>query len=263
MAARLCAQRAGLKVDPQKIYLIESRLAPVARREGFASVDELLGAVRDRDEERLIRAVVEAMVIPQTWFFHDAPTLRGIRERLLPELAARRGGQPIRIWNPACGSGQDIYSLAMMLVDGPDLGAPVELFASGFSERLLEKAQRGVYSQFEVQRGLPARMLVRHFERRDDAFVLSSEIRRMVRWRRVGLTQDLSGLGRFDVILCRGVLGALVEDVQDQVLRSLTSALRPDRFLVLGAGEPGGEGLRPAPGVAGAFALQGPVQAAA
>jgi chemotaxis protein methyltransferase CheR len=263
LAARLCAERAGLQVDPEKAYLIESRLAPVARREGFACVGDLLQAVRDRDEERLIWAVVEAMTLPETWFFRDAAVFDALRDQILPGIAARRKGEPIRIWSAACGSGQEIFSLALMLADAPVGGAPIELFASDISQRLLEKAQSGLYTQFEVQRGLPARLLVRHFERRDDSFVLSPRVRQSVRWRRVNLIDDLAQLGSFDVILCRNVMGALIPAARSRVLDTLGKALRPDGCLVLGAEERAGPRLHPVAGAAGIFAAAARVRAAA
>jgi chemotaxis protein methyltransferase CheR len=263
LAARLCAERAGLQVDPEKGYLIESRLAPVARREGFAGVGDLLQAVRDRDEERLIWAVVEAMTLPETWFFRDAAVFDALRDRILPAVAARRTDEPIRIWSAACGSGQEIYSLALMLADAVVGGAPIELFASDISQRLLEKAQSGLYTQFEVQRGLPARLLVRHFERCDESFLLSPRVRQSVRWRRVNLIDDLAPLGRFDVILCRNVVGTLIPAARGRVLDSLAKALRPDGCLVLGAEERAGQGLRPMPDAAGVFTAATRVRAVA
>jgi chemotaxis protein methyltransferase CheR len=237
LVARLCAVRAGLQVDADKDYLLESRLGPVARREGFASVVELLRAMRERDEERLIWGVVEAMALAETSFFRDREVFQHLFAEVLPELAARREGQPIRIWSAACGSGQEVYSLAMMLDHARPPGAQVELFASDLGERLLEKAQSGLYSQFEVQRGLPARLLVRHFERREEMFQLSARIRQQVRWRRVNLIDDLSRLGQFDIVLCRNVLGSLTEAGQVRVQQSLRSAIRPDGILILGLGE--------------------------
>ncbi|HEY8573902.1 protein-glutamate O-methyltransferase CheR [Phenylobacterium sp.] len=235
--AALCARRAGLEVDPVKVYLLESRLAPVARREGFGSAAELLQAIRDRDEERLAWAVVEAMTHPETSFFRDPEVFAALRDQVLPELARGRQGQPVRIWCAACGSGQEVYSLAMMLADAPLGGAPVEFFASDINSRLLEKAQSGLYTQFEVQRGLPARLLVRHFEKRDEMFVISPRIRQMVRWRRVNLAEDITRLGRFEMVLCRNVMTQLTDAAQPVVMKSLVSAVRQGGALVMGAEE--------------------------
>jgi len=239
LVSQLCAARAGLKVDPEKAYLLESRLAPVARRDGFGSIDDLIAALRARREERLIWGVVEAMTMGETSFFRDHSPFQRFGDELLPAAARRGDGGPVRIWSAACATGQEIYSLAM-LVDGlkPHLtGARVELYASDLNERSLEKAQSGLYTQFEVQRGLPIRQLVRHFEKADDMWLLSPRIRQMVRWRRINLVGDLSALGQFDVIFCRYVLASLIEPMRVRVLESLAMALAPEGRLVLGDGE--------------------------
>jgi chemotaxis protein methyltransferase CheR len=237
LMARLCAERAGLRVDPDKAYLLENRLGPVARREGFGSVHEFVSAVRDRDEERLIWAAVEAMSPADTAFFREPSVLERIVGEVLPDMAMRRQGGALRIWAAASGTGQEVYSLAMALEETAPTGVRLEIFASDLCERRLEKAQSGVYSQFEVQRGLSARRLVRHFEGLEDGFVLSPRIRQMVRWRRVNLLEDLSRLGQFDLVLCRNLMGHLLEDARPRVLASLAGALAPGGLLVLGAHE--------------------------
>lgn len=234
--ARLCAERAGIAVDADKSYLLESRLAPVARREGFGSVGELLQAVRDRQEERLIGAVIEVMAISETTFFRHPQVFDALRREVLPQLADARAGEPVRVWCAACGPGQEVYSLAMMLDDAP-LGGPVELFASDLSARALEKAQSGLYTQFEVQHGLPARLLVRHFENRDEMFLVSPRLRQQVRWRCVNLTGDITRLGRFEVVLCRNLISILTPAAREPVLRSLAAAVRQGGVLVLSPGD--------------------------
>lgn len=253
--AALCLARAGLRVDADKSYLIESRLAPVARREGFASPEDFIGALRERGDERQGWAAVEAMGLPETEFYRNRAVFERLVGDVLPTLAQGRGGQPVRVWNAACGSGQEIYSLAMMLADAPTLGRQVELFASDLSERNLEKAQAGLYSQFETQRGLPARMLVRHFEKRGESFALSPRVRQMVRWRRVNLLDDLSRLGQFDLILCRNMLTQLTAEAQERVLDGLKAALAPGGRLVLGVKESPGSTLSPAAREIGLYGL--------
>jgi chemotaxis protein methyltransferase CheR len=155
-------------------------------------------------------------------------------EDVIPELARAREGQPVRVWSTACGTGQEVYSLAMLLADKPGFAGKVEIYASDLSERSLEKAQSGLYSQFEVQRGLPARMLVRHFEKRGESFALSPRIRQMVRWRRVNLVDDLARYGQFELVLCRNILGQLADAARLKVHDQLKSALAPGGRLVLG-----------------------------
>lgn len=239
LVAQLCAARAGLQVDAEKAYLIESRLAPVARREGYGAVVELVEALRGRREDRLAWAIVEAMAQSETGFFRDREPFALFRDEVLPAVARQRQGGPVRIWSAACAAGQEAYSLAMIVEDERARlpGLKVELFGSDIGERQLEKAQSGLYTQFEVQRGLPIRQLVRHFEKDGEMWAISPRIRQMVRWRRVNLVADLSTAGRFDVIFCRYVLGALVEPMRERLLRNLARALAPEGYLFLGERE--------------------------
>jgi chemotaxis protein methyltransferase CheR len=250
LVTRLCAERAGLRIDPEKHYLAENRLAPVARREGFSSIEEFLGAVRDRDEERLIWALVEAMSPSETSFFRDPETFELIAQKVLPELARRGEGRPLRLWAASCGTGQEVYSLAMLLAEQSSVGATFELTGSDLCERRLEKAQSGLYSQFEVQRGLSAHRLVRHFENAEEGFALSPRIRSSVRWRRVNLIEDVSRMGRFDLVLCRGLTPQLTDAARERALANLVSALAPGGVLALGPAE-AAPGLVAAPGLAG------------
>lgn len=237
LVAQLCAARAGLLIDPDKAYLLENRLSPIARREGFASVHDLICAVRDRDDERLAWGLIEAMSPAETGFFRDPDVFAWIVETLLPNLARPADGGPLRLWSATCGAGQEIYSLAMALEEALPVGVAVEVFASDLSERRLEKAQAGVYSAFEVQRGLSAHRLVRHFEGRDENFALSPRVRQLVRWRRANLMDDPARLGQFDVVLCRNLLSHLTEAGRSQVLGNLQRTLRPGGWLVLGGRE--------------------------
>ena len=233
MVAKLCAERIGLRVDPEKAYLLENRLAPVARREGFGGIVDMLQAVRDRGDERLAWAVVEAMAPAETAFFRDPQTIEPAVVQAIDDLARRGQGQTLRIWVAACGGGQEVHSVAMLLDELAPAGAKIDLCASDLSERRLEKARSGIFSQFEVQRGLPAQRLVRHFEKLDDNFVLTARIRQMVRWRRVNLMEDLSPLGPFDLVFCRNVLGGLLDSARTRVLGSLGQVLAPGGSLVL------------------------------
>jgi chemotaxis protein methyltransferase CheR len=262
LVAKLCAQRAGLFVDPDKAYLVENRLAPVARREGFSSVEELMAAVRHRDEERLIWTVVEAMWPTETSFFRDPEVFELIAERVMPLLSRGREGRPLRVWAAACGAGQEVFSLAMLLAEAPPPSAPVELLGTDICERRLEKAQSGLYSQFEAQRGLSAHRLVRHFENADEGFVLSPRLRQAVRWRRVNLLDDLSRLGQFDLVLARNLTPALTEEGRERIGANLAAAVAPGGFLVLGEHETA-PGLALAGGRAGFFMREAGERAAA
>jgi chemotaxis protein methyltransferase CheR len=251
--------RSGVVIDPGKTYLIESRLTPLARREGYASPADLIQAIRSRRDDKLMWGVTEALTSSETCFFRDRTPFDLFREDILPELAARRGERPIRVWSAACSTGQEPYSLAMIVdAERPHLpGARIELYGSDLSERCLEKAQSGLYTQFEVQRGLPIRLLVQHFEQIDELWALSPRVRQMVRWRRINLLADLKALGQFDVIFCRNVISAFDEGVRRRVLDQLAGALPEDGRLVLGNDETVEDvtdTLSPVPGWRGVYA---------
>jgi chemotaxis protein methyltransferase CheR len=237
--AEVARAGAGLSVERDKLYVIESRLAPVARREGFGSIRDLLLAARHRREGKLMWAVVEAMAGGETSFFRDPAIFARFRDEMLPELARRRGRAPVRVWSAGCGGGQEAYSLAFA-VDDASASSPVrnvDILGSDLSERALEKARSGLYTQFEVQRGLPIRTLVQHFDKQDELWALSARIQAMVRWKRVNLNADFGGLGRFEAIFCRNVLWAMEPAAHDRALQRLAGALEPGGYLVLGMEE--------------------------
>ena len=255
--ARLVQARSGLVIDPSKTYVIDSVLGPVARRENFASIDEMMSAIRVRRDDRLMWAVAEAMSPSETLFFRDRTPFAAFRDEMLPALASLRAGESIKVWSCACGPGQEIYSLAMVVdEDRPKLGAAkVELFASDLSEAALAKAQAGLYTQFEVQRGLPIKLLLRYFEKEGELWRVSPGLRQLVRWRRINLLADLSPLGKFDVIFCRNVTGDFDGATRDKVLSGLAGALREGGYLVLGRDEAadGQAAITPLPGYAGIY----------
>ena len=235
LLAALARARAGLKVDIDKTYLVESRLGPLARREGFDSIEALIAALRARREERLIWAVVEALTFNDTSFFRDRDLFAHLRDEVLPALSKARRDQPIRIWSAACSTGQEVYSLAMASGDSRNVepGANFEFFGSDLSERCLEKAQSGLYTQFEIQRGLPIVQLVKHFANHDDTWEISPRIRQSVRWKRINLLSDLSSLGKFDIILLRHVLDGMEPTLHSRLIENLAARLADDGLLVL------------------------------
>jgi chemotaxis protein methyltransferase CheR len=268
LIAQLCAARAGIRVDPEKAYFIESRLGPVARREGFGSIPDMIVALRAKREERLIWAIVETMAFGETSFFRDPEVWRLFRGEVLPTLSRLRDGESVRIWSAACGSGQEIYTIAMIAEEEREHlpGARLELFASDIGERTLEKAQSGLYTQFEVQRGLPIRGLVRHFEKADENWAISPRLRQMIRWRRLNLIAPPQALGQYDVIFCRYMLFGLIEPMRVKVLEHLAACLQPDGFLFLGVGETATgltDALQPISGRPGLFARNPAFRAAA
>jgi chemotaxis protein methyltransferase CheR len=264
--AEIVRRRSGIIVDPDKAYLIESRLGPVARREGFAGIHELIHAISTTREETLIWAVVEAMVNPETLFFRDRIPFDQFRTDVLPVLAER--GQPARICSLGCSTGQEPYSLAMLLDEERERfpGLQVDILGCDLSSTRLEKAQSGLYTQFEAQRGLPSRLLIRHFDRQDEAWRLSPRIRQMVRWRRANLIGDLRSLGQFDVVFCRNVLAGMDDAARRRVLEQLALLLPEHGYLLLGLNETVlglSEAFRPVHGRRGLYVRQTGQRAAA
>jgi len=249
--------RSGVTIDPHKTYSMESHLAPIARREGFDDIEALIQAMRARRDEALMWTVTEALIHGETSFYRDRKPFELFRDEMLPRLCAR-GPQPIRVWSAACSTGQEAYSLSMAVeeISGELALPPIDLLGSDLSERRLEKARSGLYTQFEIQRGLPIRQLVRHFEKADDLWRISARMRETVRWRRVNLLADLRPLGQHDVIFCRYLISHLDPALRGRVVEQLARALSDDGWLVLGAGETAAgltDAVEPVPGWGGAF----------
>jgi chemotaxis protein methyltransferase CheR len=237
--AAMARSRAGLMLGAERAFFVESRLATLARREGVPSVDALMAQLRASPGEPLVRATVEVLATPETSFFRDRTPFDHLRDDVLPDLAARRLDGKVRIWCAGCSTGQEPYSLAMMVEEYGDRfpTLQLEILATDISTRALEKAQSGLYTQFEVQRGLPIRLLISHFEKADDNWQASPRLRQAVRWGRLNLMNDFTKLGRFDVLLCRNVLSYFDVAPRQQVLKRLADALADDGCLVLGAEE--------------------------
>jgi chemotaxis protein methyltransferase CheR len=242
--------RSGLVLTGERGFFAETRLSPLARREGVSSVTELVQRLKTGGDERLLRAVVEAMLIQDTAFFRDRAVFRALQDDVLPTLAASRG-RALRVWSAGCASGQEPFSLAMT-ADAAPVPLELDIFASDLSSAALEKAESGLYTHFEVQRGLPIRSLLRYFEPVDDAWRIVPKLRQTIRWRRLNLVDDFSVGSPFDLILCRNVLEGLETTIKAKVVAGLTRALAPGGLLLLGCREAPPAGYQAA-GVAGLY----------
>jgi chemotaxis protein methyltransferase CheR len=232
--------RSGLALTPEKRYLIESRLGPVCRQYDLDHLAALVAALREGRDPDLERAVIEAMTTNETFFFRDKSPFDLFRDVLLPRyLAARASTRRLRIWCAASSTGQEPYSLAMLLDEAaPRLaGWQVDILATDLSTEVIEKAKAGLYTQFEVQRGLPIQLLVKHFTQVADQWQISPKIRGMVNFRPINLIRDFGPLGTFDIIYCRNVLIYFDGPTKTDVLKRLGAALAPDGALLLGAAE--------------------------
>jgi chemotaxis protein methyltransferase CheR len=237
---RFLKERSGLVLQPQKQYLVESRLMPVVRRNGLPDLGELLRRLRAPDAEPLRVAVTEAMTINESFFFRDKIPFDRFRDTILPALVeARASRKRIRIWCAAAATGQEPYSLAMMLQEAADrlAGWRIEILATDISNEMIEKARAGLYTQFEVQRGLPIQLLIRNFEQVGELWRIKEDLRRMVQFRRLNLLDDFSSLGVFDLVFCRNVLIYFDNATKTAVFERLVRSLARDGFLVLGAAE--------------------------
>src|ERR1700734_410466 len=249
---KLLRDHSGLDLSADKQYLIESRLLPLSRKAGLSGISELVQKKKGGSAS-ITTQVVEAMTTNETFFFRDKTPFDHFRASIMPEiLAARAGRKSIRIWCAAGSTGQEPYSLAMCLKEmGATLaGWRTEIIATDLSQEVLEKSKAGIYSQFEVQRGLPIQMLVKYFKQTGELWQVNADIRAMVAHRQLNLLHDFSHLGVFDVIFCRNVLIYFDQDTKIDIFKRLARVIEPDGFLVLGAAETGGgltDVLRPYP----------------
>jgi chemotaxis protein methyltransferase CheR len=233
-------ERSGLVLSADKQYLVESRLLPVSRKAGLATLGELVSMLRGAHDPALMTAVVEAMTTNESFFFRDKAPFEHFRATIMPALIeARRTARSIRIWCAAASTGQEPYSLAMCLkeIEREILGWRIEMVATDLSGEVLEKARQGIYSQFEVQRGLPIQLLVKHFTRSGEFWQIAPELRAMVRYRQLNLLADFSQLGTFDIVFCRNVLIYFDAETKTDVLNRIARVTAPDGYLVLGAAE--------------------------
>jgi len=233
-------RRAGIAIPQAQTYLVEARLAPVARSEGYDSQADLVRALESSKDDRLWRRVVESLADHETWFFRDPAPLDHFMADILPVLARVKARKaPIRILCAGCGTGQEAWSLAILLEEQKArLGAmDIEIIGTDISRRAIERAQSAAYSQFEVQRGLSIHRLIEHFEPHGQQWVLKDSIKRWVRFERGNLLKPAEGLGTFDIIFCRNVLSGMTPDARRHALRMIADLSGPAGYLVLGQGE--------------------------
>jgi chemotaxis protein methyltransferase CheR len=236
---KLLKDHSGLDLSADKQYLIESRLLPLSRKCGVAGISELVLKMKG-GSSAITTQVVEAMTTNETFFFRDKVPFDHFRDTIMPEiLQARAGRRSIRIWCAAGSTGQEPYSLAMCLkeMSAATSGWRIEILATDLSQEVLEKSKAGIYSQFEVQRGLPIQMLVKYFKQTGELWQVNPDIRAMVQHRQLNLLHDFSQLGTFDVIFCRNVLIYFDQDTKVNIFNRLAKITEPDGFLVLGAAE--------------------------
>ncbi|MDQ1682673.1 MAG: chemotaxis protein methyltransferase CheR [Frankiaceae bacterium] len=238
--AQLVWQRSAIVLEKGKEYLVESRLAPLARKTGAETVSEFVTRLIAKPDSSLISEVIDAMTTNETSWFRDHYPFQALQSHVLPELTRNRGRQrTLRVWSAGCSSGQEPYSIAMVVQDHFALhpGWAVDIIGSDLSDVMLEKARNARYGQLEVNRGLPVAMLVRHFERLGTEWQLRPEIRRMVDFRSINLAQRIPEMGTFDIIFLRNVLIYFDADTKRGIFEQVKRVLRPDGYLFLGGAE--------------------------
>jgi chemotaxis protein methyltransferase CheR len=237
---KLLKARSGLVLSAEKHYLVESRLLPVARKHGLGSLTGLVARLRRSDAGPITVEVVEAMTTNESFFFRDKLPFEHFRDSVMPALLdARASTRRIRIWCAAAATGQEPYSLAITLKEmGKELrGWRVEIVATDLSTEVLEKARSGIYSQFEVQRGLPVMMLIKYFTQVGETWQIAPELRGMVKFMPLNLLDSFAHLGHFDVVLCRNVLIYFDQATKIRVLERIADVTERDGFLMLGGAE--------------------------
>jgi chemotaxis protein methyltransferase CheR len=235
----LVQRESAIVLQPGKEYLVEARLLPVARQMGLPDVGKLVETVRQRPDTESTRKIVEALTTNETSWFRDGDPFTALTSTVLPQLLSSRGpADRLHIWSAACSSGQEPYTIAMLLEDAlPSAASRVSITATDLSREMVERTKAGRFSQLEVNRGLPAPMLVRHFTRAGNEWEVAPALRRMVTASECNLAAPLPRMGPFDVVYLRNVLIYFDLPTKQAILRRVRELMRPDGWLFLGAAE--------------------------
>jgi chemotaxis protein methyltransferase CheR len=235
---RYIHKESGILLDDNKQYLLEARLTPVVEDSHLASLDALCDVLRRGSDPRLRKRIVEAMTTHETLFFRDVAPFDALRTSILPALIEnRRVTRRLAFWSAAASSGQEAYSLAMMLLEMGLGGWNIDILGTDLSEPILERARQGRFLQIEVNRGLPAPYLVKYFQRHGAEWQIKDEVRRMVRFERFDLRDSMRGKGPFDVVFCRNVLIYFDIEAKKKILAEIRGVLSEGGLLLLGAAE--------------------------
>lgn len=231
-------RESGILLGPDKLYLLRSRLQPLMQQERLASLDQLCDRLRTAPTESLRRRLIESMTTHETLFFRDPAVFEMLRKELIPELVkARSATRALRIWSAACSSGQEPYSLAMTLLEAGLGDWNIEIVGTDISSQILDRAAGGTFLQIEINRGLPASLLVKYFQRAGLDWRIKENVRRMVRFTNFDLRQSMTGFGPFDLVLCRNVLIYFEVETRRKILAGIRGRLTAGGYLLLGASE--------------------------
>ena len=237
--AGLLEARTGQQLTMSRRWRIETALAALLRERGIPTLDELITILVMGREPSLATQVVEALLNNETYFFRDRTPFDLLSKSCLPKLIQTRQSKRLRIWSAGCSTGQEAYSLAMLFAEDPVrwAGWTIDILGTDVSECAVRRAREGVYTQFEVQRGLGITQMIRWFEECDDGWRAVEPLRRMVRFQVQNLLEPAPHPGQFDIVLCRNVLLYLNSERRGLVFDRIAGAMEPDGWLMLGAGE--------------------------
>lgn len=231
-------ERSGIVVEADKHYLLEARLLPLVRHHKLDGLDALATHLATRPASPLAGEVIEAMTTNETLFFRDVAMFDALRTKVLPGLFTTAGrSRPLRIWSAAASTGQEAFSIAMLLLEMGKTARSVEILATDLDTQVLARAREGVYQQFDVNRGLPASYLMKYFSRKGLQWQLQEQVRSMVSFQQFDLRRDCRPLGMFDLILCRNVLIYFDNPTKSRIVEQMRSVLTTDAMLVLGCAE--------------------------
>lgn len=236
----LLQRNSGLSLAAEKSYLLDSRLTPIARKWGYPTLEAMTLALRGVPDTGLLNDVVEGMANKDTAFFRDTTPFTTLRDVIMPAIIKSKGRRrELRIWSAGCSTGQEAYSIALMLKDIEQKlkGWKIEILATDLSHEALRKGRSADYTQFEVQRGLPITYLMKYFDEMDNSWRLHDDIRNLVLFEQFNLLEYTDELGLFDIIFCRNVLNSFEDKLRNTILCRLTENMNENGFLVLGEGE--------------------------
>lgn len=236
----LLRSKSGLVLTQDKSYLIESRLNPIAKKWGYEDLVAMTAILRGVPPADLVNDIIEAMTTNETSFFRDIKPFEVLKNTVLPYFREKNpGSKRLRIWCAAASSGQEPCSIAMTLLEesAKMSGWTYEIIATDISHEILDQAKEGVYTQFEVQRGLPITHLVKHFTQKGDKWALNQEIKNMIQFKYFNLLDNMAGMGQFDIIFCRNVLIYFDQPTKKDVMERFTKQMSDDAFLFLGGAE--------------------------
>lgn len=232
-------ERSGISLGEDKIYLLETRLLPVARNFSLDNVEMLLQSIQKKEDEAIINEIIEALTTNESSFFRDITPFKLLTDEVIPHvLAHKRPNEKLRIWSAACSTGQEPYTVAMSILNNPKLAnQPFEILATDISLHALEIAKKGEYTQFEVQRGIPTPLLIKYFSQHKENWKINSDIQSYVTFEQGNLVREFGDIGKFDIVLCRNVLIYFDQETKKDILTRIAKHMAPHAIIFLGCSE--------------------------